>query len=279
MKTLLSTHWEKLVLGFAILLVGLSAVWNLILAKEPAAAIRGLKSIQDLDEFLKHATLPDPDVPPTLAQIKQRLEEAPGTFPLPKNLVTYPGGNRGGADYPIVEGTSKNIPLSEPATAWDILKDSGCVSVSKGSGEENLEEFRSLLVEAKQPGTATIALKYYAKPAGSFTVTVKAKTKIELWPPVLQEAQVSPVNPGEVTLTWTDNPRTSFQVTLGYVIERRALPDGAFHPILGAGKMLPAGTLSYVDVAEPDRQYEYRVIAVGDPSVTDVMPKTQEKRP
>ena len=273
MKSLLYAHWEKLVLGFAVLLVGLSAVGNLVLVKEPAAAVQGLKSILDLDACLKHATPPDLPIPTTLAKVRQRLEETPGTFPLPNRLVTYPGGHRGGADYPIVEGASKNIPLSEPATAWKISTGAGCVSVCKVSGEEDLEEFRALRVEAKQPGTATITLKYYTKPVGSFTVTVKAKTRIELWPPVLQEAQVSPVNPGEVTLTWTDDPRTSFQMTLGYVIERRALPDGAFHPVLGAGRMLPAGTTSYVDGAEPDRQYEYRVIAVGDPAVTQVMPE------
>lgn len=274
MKSLLATHWEKLLLGFAVLLVALSAVWNLLLAKEPAAAGQGLASIQALNGIIEKAPPIELPVPKILEEVRRLLgpEGAAGTFSPPKDLMNY-GGGTSTASYPMMEGTTRRIPLSEPATGWELLKNPGCVSVSKVSGEEALQEFKALLVEAKQPGTVTISLKFYAKSAGSVIVTVRPKPKIEIWPPVLQGAQVSPNNPGEVTLTWTDNPRTSFQMTLGYVIERRVLPDGVFQPILGDGRMLPAGTTSYVDVAEPVRQYEYRVIAVGDPAVTHVMPQ------
>jgi hypothetical protein len=274
MKHLLSAHWEKLLLGFATLLVGISAVWNLVLAQEPAAAIQSLTSIQDLDGLLKKSVPAILPVPNTLEEVQRRLRDHPGTFPIPKDLLNYEGGTSK-ADYPMMEGTSKTIPLSEAATDWDI-KGRECVSVQRGAPEvEDPKTTKSLIVEARQPGTVTITLKFYTKPAGSITVIVKPKSKIELWPPVLQGAQVSPTNPGEVTLNWTDHRNTSFGMTLGYVILRRVLPDGAFQPILGAGKMLPPGTTSYVDVAEPAQQYEYRVIAVGDPSVTHVMPQPQ----
>ncbi len=158
-----------------------------------------------------------------------------------------------------------------------------CVSLSTVTGEEALKEFQHLQVKAERPGKVTINFKHYNVPKGSVTITVLPKSKIALWPPLLQGAKVSPTNPGEVTLTWTDDPRTSPQITLGYVIERSDGPGKPFQSILGAGKMLPpappGGTASYVDVAEPNRQYEYRVIAVGDSTVTDRMPESEEKSP
>ncbi len=95
MKTLLSTHWEKLVLGFAALLVGTSAVWNLVLAQEPPAAVLVRKSIQVLDGIILNPSPPVLPAPKTLDEVQRRLAETPGPFFVPKDLVYYGGSNIG----------------------------------------------------------------------------------------------------------------------------------------------------------------------------------------
>ena len=126
----------------------------------------------------------------------------------------------------------------------------------------------------------TVMMRLGDKPAGTVKIQVRAKNRIELWPPVLERFAANPTQPGEVALSWTDDPRTAPRVTLGYVVERRSPPGaGEFKPVseLSGGRMLPSSVKSFLDIVEPNRRYEYRVRAIGDPSVTQVMPEGGSK--
>ena len=266
MKTFAAAHWEKLVFCVAFLLCAASAVVNLVLGGFPPCVDETNRHIQALQARLRRDdSAPLPECA-SARELQVRLSEHPGTFEMKSDLLNY-GGTVEENVRTLTEGESQVYAVAEAYNKIEYRSDSD-KEIARVEPVHN--EPTRVKITALRKGVLTVELKNEAKPVGMLKIMVREKDRFELWPPVLLGVQPSPVDPGEVTITWRDHYNTASGVTLGYVIEHRP-PGGAFTPVLGPGKMLKATEHGYVDIVEPNHQYEYRVLAIGNPSVTHLM--------
>ena len=271
MKAFLSGHWEKLLCGLAFLLCAASATFHLLLAGTPVIVGDMEKATQDLDAAVEGVKT----VPPPPRKDSQVLETAlratPGTFEI-RDRVFFSAGAASVNTVAFVEGEARGIPLSDPCDASQVKSgDPASVRVDPVDRAPD-GTWRSAKVTALKPGVVVVDFLLGSKKQETFQFEIAHKSRIELWPPVLAGVQPNPQEPGEVTVTWRDHPSTSTGATAGYLLERRPA-GGEFAPVLGPGRMLRPSDRSYVDTVEPNRKYEYRILAIGSPSVTHVLPE------
>lgn len=269
MKAFLTHHWEKAAAGLAAVVLALSLAFNLALVQDAEVLTTSRGTLDALNQMTGSVKPMTFEVPPVLTTLQEGLARSPGVFPIPGKLMNYPLESNTEQVVNLNEGGRTTCPV-DPFTGLPKCDNPAVAEVLRVPGEEDLPEASNLLIIAKQAGKARVTLTFHGRKAGTFLIQVRALNRVELWPPVLTGATANPQNPGEVTVQWRDHERTSLGVTAGYILERRA-PAGHFENVLGPGRMLPAGSASYVDAVEPGLVYEYRVIAVGDATVTHVM--------
>lgn len=270
MKAFLSAHWEKGLLGFALAAAAVIGVSHLVLAEPPvviAEAEGVLQQIQGIGNQEKPFT---EQVPKASAALAAVLGAASGVFRPERGLVGY-DEDLIVEEVKLIVGERRTVAVDEECDTCEQEgeREAASAELSGEFGAQHVD------IVALKPGRLLLHLKYKAKLKQTVTVVVRSKSRFELWPPQLKSVQPSPDDPGEVEITWDDDPRTTPNVTVGYVVERKPLrsagpagePFVSVHP---EGKMLPAWMRTYVDTVEPNRQYEYRVRAVGDATVTDV---------
>ena len=269
MKAFFSGHWEKLTASVAFLLLAASVIFNFVVIREPAVVGEVSIHADKLQALMNSTTAkPLPDFSVSGKEVEARLSAQVPSYSLPQGLLS--GSSKGGLGtlFFTVGDAGQDRDLVE-------IKCNEVVSDNRRVAEAVLTpDHLHVQITPKGPGKTKVQIKLNGLIIGFYAVQVSDRNRVELWTPNLLAAKPNDANPGEVELTWADHPATAPGGTLGYVIERRILPDGKFQPLLGAGKMLPASITSYTDAtAEPGRSYEYRLHAVADPKITDVMPE------
>lgn len=266
MKALLAGHWEKLVAALGLALLGASLFLNLVPGGPPPAVGVSDGLVKDLQDKEKGAQGEVLTAPQTAQEVAEALARRPGAFPIPRGLVNY--GSAPSEEVKTLLVDEEKVCDVKLMSGWEVTGDAEVAEVTKIDAEH-------VSVKARKPGTMTVRMNLNGKETGNLKIRVQAKSRIELWPPVLQKPAPNPAQPGEVSLSWTDDRRTAPQATLGYVLERRSPPgSGEFKPLPSlAGRMLPPSMKSWTDEVEPNARYEYRIRAVGDPGVTHVMPE------
>lgn len=266
MKSFFLGHWEKCVAAAGLLLLGASLAMNLLLTGPPPVVADADRLMGELRDLENKAVAEVPSVPPASRDLAALLERHPGTFEVPSGLLNY-GASAIDETKRLVVDEVWDPVIKTPFETLEISGDAAAADVEK------IDETH-IRVTARKAGSLTISMGLGGKNLGALKVQVRAKNRIELWPPVLKKAAPNPAEPGEIALSWADHPRTAPEKTLGYVVERRSPPGkGEFLPIpaLEGGRMFPPAVKAWVDVVEPNRRYEYRVLAIGDPAITHVL--------
>ena len=268
MKTFLSGHWEKFVALLGLLLLAAGLFMDFVPGGPPQVVADSNKLVDELQKLVEKAAPEVLSAPGTSGEVAASLARHPGSFDIPKGLINYGGGASEEA-VAMTAGEDKVYPV-KPMNSLEVLGDDKEVVEAAHEDDEHVR------IKALKPGSVIIKMSLNGRDTGGILkVRVRAKTRIELWPPVLQKPAASPDQPGEINLSWSDDPRTTAGATLGYVVERRSpAGSGEFKPLPGLeGRMLPSSMRRWTDEVEPSRRYEYRVRAVGSPSVTHVMPE------
>ncbi len=272
MKPFLAAHWEKAIAATAFLLCVLSAVRNLVLGEVPeqVAVVRAA----DLDLKNAMASKQAAAFPPLdqARRVQDDLDAAPMSFKSRAGLLGYLAKAAGtneitmkvgeinsaydlGDKYKVIETSNPG-----PAIKWEEVPDTTCIRIL-----------------ALAPGKAFLKLMQNGQEAGQRIITILPKPRFDLYPPRAFKTVPDEASPGLVALTWEADPRTTEGMTLGYVIERREWEGGnkgVWQPVLGPGKMLDPAATRYEDrKASPNRKYEYRIKAIGDPRVTSGEPE------